>query len=54
MKVTRREVLKTAAVASAMAAIGGPLTNIAKAADNEPENGLNRFVVFVELVVALW
>ena len=37
MKVTRREVLKTAAAASAMAAIGSPLTQVAEAASNEPD-----------------
>ncbi len=37
MKVTRREVLKTVAAASALAAIGVPLTTVVKAADNEPD-----------------
>ncbi|MEN8190409.1 MAG: nitrate reductase [Thermodesulfobacteriota bacterium] len=37
MRVTRREVLKTAAAASALAAIGGPLTTVVKAAANEPD-----------------
>ena len=37
MKVTRRDVLKTAAAASAMAAIGAPLTQVANAAANEPD-----------------
>ncbi|MCK5070701.1 MAG: twin-arginine translocation signal domain-containing protein [Desulfocapsa sp.] len=36
MKVTRREVLRTAAVASAMAAIGGPLANMAEAHYQQP------------------